>query len=42
MEVIEMSNYIKSLKRGYYAFSGVVLAAAVVWTLVALHTDGLL
>lgn len=37
-----MSNCIKSLKKWYYAFAGVVFAAAVVWTLVALHSDGLL
>lgn len=37
-----MSNYIKSLKKGYYTFAGALVAAAAVWTTIALHTDGLL
>ncbi len=37
-----MSNCIKGVKRRYYAFAGVLIAAAAVWTTIALHTDGLL
>lgn len=37
-----MSNYIKRLKKGYYAFASAVVAAAAVWTVVALHTGKML
>ncbi len=37
-----MSNYIKNLKKKYYAFSGILVAAAAVWTAAAMHTDGIL
>jgi len=37
-----MSNYIKSMKKGYYAFASAVVAAAAIWVAFSLHADKML
>lgn len=37
-----MSDYIKKVKKAYFTLAGISAAAAVIWTVVALHADKVL